>query len=106
MSGVLGSVGGDCFANLHLMSQPIEPDKMKVEDNYDIYEIRIKARAKKDKINQAIRKPDAICQLPQIKAKRSFQRSTSVAKSTLKDDEPVKNLRIRKNNQVHNILSR
>ena len=98
---VLGSVGMDYFTTINVMPQPVEPDKMRIEDNYDIYEIRTLARATKGKATKAIKKPDVVFEIPRVKAKISY---ASVAKSVFKGEEPAHEIYVHKNNQVSNIL--
>ena len=52
ISCVLGSLDKDAFDCIPLMPQPVEPDKLIIQDYYNIYEIRA-GKNSKEKTKQA-----------------------------------------------------
>ena len=88
ISNMLGSSNQDYFGSLHLMDEPVEPDKMTIEENYNIYEIRNPGTATKEKLDKFSNIIDGAAALLKIRSK--MIRKTSVAKSLffIKEQSP------------------
>ena len=79
ISNMLGSSNQDYFSSLHLMEQPVEPDKMTIEENYNIYEIRNPSKATRERYDKFNTSIDGAATLLTITSKMIGK--TSVAKT-------------------------
>ena len=100
---VLKAIGMGYFICIHVMTKPIEPDNMKIEDNFDIFDLRRSANNKIKKKAKSNEKPTVIYELPWFKQKRSCVRS-AVAKSVKKKEDPMPEIRVRKKTTVNSHL--
>lgn len=81
ISRVLKTVGMGYFICIHVMPQPVEPDRMKIEDSFDIFNWRnaLNGRKPEKKLDEK-QKPKVVYN---VRPKRSYKMS-AVAKSIRK----------------------
>ena len=92
---VLKAVTMGYFICIHVMPEPVEPDNMKIEENFDIFDLRRSANNKRKKKAKSNEKPTVVYDLPWFKLQRGVVRS-AVAKSVIKREDPVPEIRVRK----------
>ena len=92
---VLKAVGMSYFICIHVMPKPIEPDNIKIEENFDIFDLRRSANNKRKKKAKTNEKPTVVYDIPWFKKKRSYVRS-AVAKSVIKKEDAMPAIHFRK----------
>ena len=95
ISRVLKTVGMGYFICIHVMPPPVEPDRMKIEDSFDIFNWRnsLNGRTSEKKMREK-QKSEVVYN---VKPKRSYKMS-AVAKSIRKREYSPPEIRIRKSN--------
>jgi hypothetical protein len=97
---VLKAISMAYFICIHVMPKPVEPDNMKIEENFDIFDLRRSAKNKKKKKALTNEKPRVIYDIPWFKQKKSCVRS-AVAKSVKKKEDPIPEIRAPKKMTVN-----
>ena len=83
ISRVLKTVGMGYFICIHVMPQPVEPDRMKIEDSFDIFNWRNALNGRNPEKKLHVKpKPKVVYN---VRPKRSYKMS-AVAKSIRKRD--------------------
>ena len=92
ISRVLKTVGMGYFICIHVMPQPVQPDKMKIEDSFDIFDWRNSLHCKRPRKSKEKYKPSVVYN---VRPKRSYKMS-AVAKSVRKREYSPPELPVRK----------
>ena len=101
ISCVLGSLDKDAFDCIPLMPQPVEPDKLIIQDYYDIYEIRT-GKSSKEKTKQATAIPNIASAKPLLRQPSRIDMGKPISERK----EPDRHCNLgarRKNKQVSNV---
>ena len=100
ISRVLKSVGMGYFIFIHIMPKPVDPDKMKIEENFDIYDLRRSRKIKKDTTDKPQKKSSTMGEIARLSQKKSYTRNSAVAKSVRKRADSFPDVLIRKSTKV------
>ena len=100
ISRVLKSVGMGYFIFIHIMPKPVDPDKMKIEENFDIYDLRRSRKIKKDTTDKPQKKSSTMGEVARLSQKKSYTRNSAVAKSVRKRADSFPDVLIRKSTKV------
>ena len=88
ISRVLKTVGMGYFICIHVMPQPVEPDRMKIEDSFDIFDWRNSTQnCRRPRKNEETPKPKVVYNVNPKKSYKMFKNVknvSAVAKSVRK----------------------
>ena len=100
ISRVLKTVGMGYFICIHVMPQPVEPDRMKIEDSFDIFDWRNSTQnCRRPRKNEETPKPKVVYN---VNPKKSYKMS-AVAKSVRKREYSPPDVPTRKTMSVSKI---